>query len=567
MISQKNITRFLLIVDILLLVCLSLNILLYPPSSGYELSPYSSAKSIFFLISSIYVLSLVGVIISKKVQQKFFVFFLLTSCLYIISTPLWKKYFFFSRADGLRHIGHVIDILTTGKIPSTNYYPAIHIIIIGISYLADISFLIITGRINLLFFAIYVLSIYTLTKNIFTKLTTRRYIILSILLIPSIFLAPLSPAPHTFALNLFPLLLYLYLLHFKIQQPKTTFLLSLVSVFLPILHPLFSLFWTYFLGLMLFLDILTNCNKRNALYLTEIVILSVVSFISWFSRTVLWKRRIMMVLRWFVTPENYVSISEVSKISHFSFWKLTTFIFKWFGGYITMGVVVLLALFELISKRQYIQKTRQHKLLIFIFVASTIWTILLTFVLPTGSDIFRGIRYSVFSLELMFGYALYKNIVMKNYKRWLWVSLLIFISTLHIFNTLPSPFIEAPNGQFTIMEFTGTKWLLQNKDTDNPILGISPTTISAASNSILGVSDEAPRNQYVGDHFKNIFIHNLNSYYIWLSYADVVKYLKLWNETERFTPSDFREVRVYQKINQIYYNRGLWVYVYWGDTK
>ncbi|AHF81406.1 Hypothetical protein TES1_2031 [Thermococcus paralvinellae] len=270
-----------------------------------------------------------------------------------------------------------------------------------------------------------------------------------------------------------------------------------------------------------------------------------------------------MFLSWLNNPENYIPATEATKLRRFSPSKIIIFVLKWMGGYITMGIIVLLLLMKRLIKKEYnLLAYYPFSQLLIIFIISFVWTMLLTFVLPTGADMFRGIRYAILSLELVFGYIFYENIHSQskqkaNTYKWIFTGIISVIIILHISNSLPSPFIEAPNGELTPMEVIGTKWVLE-KGERNGIFGISTTTINGIFASILGASAELPKVTYVGDHFENLFNKKTPSRsYIWVSQVDKSMYLELWNETQRFTLIDFVKIYESKEINLVYCNEEL----------
>jgi len=220
-----------------------------PPAKGYELSIYDAYPIYlwFFLVSAVGC----GIVILlhqafAKQKSRWWIAGILTIIgvnTIILLLPEFRGYFLYGREDTLSHIGRIKDILSTGHVGTTNFYPMVHILGTTITQITGLPIEHITSILFVLFSAIYILNIYLFAKSIANHFGQVLFTVaLASPLIYSFFHANIHPA--LLSLFMIPSLLYFY--HKMEKAPHSSLsnaiAFFLVAFFIVFCHPITTIF-------------------------------------------------------------------------------------------------------------------------------------------------------------------------------------------------------------------------------------------------------------------------------------------------------------------------------------
>lgn len=220
---HKSITteRFVKLLSILAFLFIELVITIIattPSASGYEISIYEVFPWYFwfFLILSL----AIGQIIiflnifnentkKNKVWLIGLIIVLIASCI-LLSIPYSRGYVTYGRGDNLEHIGEAKDILFSGSIKPSNFYPSIHILTAVISLIGDINIIDVSNFLPRLFPFFFIFGFIIFSRFFLEK---RDEFLLSIVFFSSVLFfgangSYLAQFGQSFLL--LPLILFLY---------------------------------------------------------------------------------------------------------------------------------------------------------------------------------------------------------------------------------------------------------------------------------------------------------------------------------------------------------------------
>jgi hypothetical protein len=214
------------------------------PTTGYELSLYSSTPASVWLLLFASLAGGIGIVIHElatgrhQESRTYVIGFavVLLAATAFLSMPFIRGYATW-RADQMGHLGFVQDISLTGHVGSLNPYPMVHVLFFQIASVTGISHLTVVNLNTVLIFPVFVLAMLLLATVI---LPTRKQQLL-VTIIAAGAMTGVSRyylVPNTWSLLLLPLLLYCYFR--KGSLPFKLLLVLLLAVY-PLLHPLSSL--------------------------------------------------------------------------------------------------------------------------------------------------------------------------------------------------------------------------------------------------------------------------------------------------------------------------------------
>ncbi|MBM4444736.1 MAG: hypothetical protein FJ020_05445 [Chloroflexi bacterium] len=214
------------------------------PSTGYELSLYSSTPVSVWLLLFAGLAGGIGIVVHELATGRYqesrtyligFAVVLLSATAFL-SVPFIRGYATW-RADQMGHLGFVQDISLTGHVGSYNPYPIVHVLFYQIASITGISSVTVVNLNTVLIFPVFVLVMYLLASVI---LPTRRQQLLAAVIAAGAMtgISRYYLVPNTWSLLLLPLLLYCYFR--KGLLPFKLLLMMLLAVY-PLLHPLSSL--------------------------------------------------------------------------------------------------------------------------------------------------------------------------------------------------------------------------------------------------------------------------------------------------------------------------------------
>src|SRR5438093_3844836 len=250
--KPRHIRRLETALAILGVNCFSASLLigvLTPPASGYELSIINAFPPFFWLLpllgtacgSSILILEAFAPVQTKRWIGG--VAIVAASNTVLLISPLLHGYASYPSGDALTHLGYIKDIISTGRVGPSNFYPIVHILGATVELLALPGSLALPVVLYTSWYFVYISSMFLLAKIVTANRRDRLLVIA--------FASPLIFSnmhtvihPSMLALFLMPLLLYAYHRRqvVKSRRVETTVVLLLTAFAITFTHPITAIF-------------------------------------------------------------------------------------------------------------------------------------------------------------------------------------------------------------------------------------------------------------------------------------------------------------------------------------
>jgi len=501
----------------------------------------------------------------------------------IFLLPILKGYYFYGRGDEPTHIGKIKDLKTSGKIKENNIYPVIHILILTVSDIINMS-LPNTARIIVLwFYYIYIIYIYILSFLIFKNIRVSIFVtFISVLIGVNIELSA-----HKLASLMIPLTLFIYLKIIDTDNKNLNFkiLMLIFSIFYPFFHPLLSLILIFALVLIEIMRAYyetfheeTRLNRHDILH--ELIykirlkapLISFIIFMEWmFNHLYFWKYNVINVIKWFLGEAKGTIGRTEEVINIFSEYKINFFEVA-IKMYIDIIICLLLSLISImiIFKYENIKNNNLKKIFVLAGWIIINFLFILISILPVKFGLNRPFLYAGLISPLYIGFLLLK-LHKKTFTILLIILLILSINKILVIH--PSPYIHVPNNQVTEMEINGMDWIFNNGNKNINVMSALEIPYRFAD-LILGINGRIKRgiNSKYGtavkmpDHFgydKNEtvgLLFNKNKYLVIGNYDKIV-YSKLYPDANKFNLSDFEKLETDRAVNSIYSNNEFNVYL------
>jgi len=570
-----NIYKVTTTISFLLLTC-SLIQILNNQVQGYEFSIYSHESSFFFISSIIGIFNGIYLILltiyeNKKELWIIGLFEILFCNLLILSFSILKGYLLSNRGDVMIYIGLARDISISGHFSDSNVYPLMSIFTSSISQLSKISVLTIAQYISCLFFGLYELSIYCLSKSVFPN---KSYVLFSVISSVPIFFAWFSNNMYYMVLATFmiPLLMYCTL---KSSSSRFKILSIILYIINPFFHPITSvLIVTYIFVYYVFERKISDINKNNIISNNYLILVFVVIIFWFISEYILLNNFISLIYQVLESLDLYNQTNIYMPSSNQAMYY-----------YNALGVFTSIRTFLLMNMDEIIYYT----LFLFIFVKIiknkcdyTKNIILINFCLFAGTLLLLALFFTsrvhtpgrllnlnpnMILTPILIGYLAHNYYSNRKFVKTALILFLIMCSIITpIFSLYPSPLTMRPNEQITIQELNGENWLISKKDLNTTALGImnSPYNFGVmmfGKNSMFDRKDlpsyyEIP--QFYNKTNEKPIIFN-KSFYMVISKMDILTYTQLWKGISSYSDENFRVIREGRNY-QIYNNGEMFIY-------
>ena len=483
-------------------------ILMTPHANAYEISIYEIYPWYFwfFVIAALFTgeIMLFKIAMSKESNNLWFLGFIaiLLTDITLLFMPIIRGYITDGRGDVLTHIGFIKNIMSSGIISDTNFYPLDHILASSLSLITKINVLKVVLIIPPLFSVFYVCSMYLLGKNLFIKKNEIFFLLLfsTILLFSN---GNLIFAPSHQAFFCIPFVLYLY---FKSRTNKlsTTFsiLLVIYLFFIVYFHPEVTFF---LIVIFLFIDLsMITCNiiykneplslyfkRRNTL---NIIFICFITFCSWYFSYSFILGTFSKAIKWIIYGSDSsqyqfysdLVVTQKPDIPTLFFYTLNTY-----GQSLILGMMGLFFstrfLIIYLQKKNETPSSNYHLfssigLLMFVLIS------FLTFVGDFTIGFERTFKYVLFFSSIVSGLGIYSvfyenegfipvnlfkfkfsfnSKVLKIFSvlsTFLLLTTLLFLLYFSIFNLYFSPNIKSINSQVSETEIDGYSWFLHHRN-------------------------------------------------------------------------------------------------------
>ncbi len=562
---QTKLHRLKLLLPTIFFILISYSLLLIAkkPVIGYELSIYSATPKIFWvaiifgLFTGLFLV--VSSLYSKSKMWILGMFTIIFCNFLVISLYGLRGYILYlARGDTLSYVGLAKDVSEFGI--GSNFYPITSILISQLNQLAGISIITISKYLPSLFFIIYFLSIYCLSKSL---LPDRKYALCSIIACMPIFYAWFSLTISHMYLSLSLIPLFIYILNRNSDYRFKIFCI-IYSILFPLLHPLTSMLILIYLIVFFISEKLNFIQSRNIS--TSFILLSSISLISWFIQQPALHRNINIFFNMLkLLFKGELSSNNIQRlvnmlgyeniIRHLSFTISDEFIYY---------VLSLFVIFFVLRKNQIFAENFS-KPSIYLLNSTFFTSLLFLTIWLRNPNRVLNLNFSIIITPTLVAYLLYTFYLKKRkWKTFLLLSLIFISSVVAIFSLYPSPITIQPNDYVTISDLNGMNWLITQKDTELKTAGILSPVFRYAD-LIYGKQfrlerkdlDRLRQGLYLPDHFgfteDNLFPIDEDKYLV-ITEFDIRGFTEVWKDVDRFGKEDFIKVDFCTNVDKIYEN-------------
>ena len=568
-----------------------------PPAAGYELSIYGVYPDVLWVLISVNIFFSIYTILRSgddhagNLYYGYFSLLVIETILFFL--PVIRGYYSMSRGGGdmYHHMFVASQILHSGYFPQTDFYPIMHVwLSIVYNYLPD--FIVLMLIISVIFYMLYILSLYCLGK---TMLGTKTGgIFLSIFGIPLIFsFLHWSFIPFFFALIIFPLVLYAYQ-EIKNNPPqKGSFYICLIflSLFIVFCHPMISVVLIIMFSIFTFFEVLKRWRAKGQANIesANIVLIVSLTLVLWWLQFISILNTLQRISVALLGEASRTSIidhqMDVISKSNVSFWTVVDIFIK------TYGPVFLYFLISMVFTLYIIYHYYQNKKIVeddFIYSIQFFAALVMGVVLMTGYFvIFEPIRAAMFGLifaSILGGLFFYRVWVSLSEKRkpGLTISITLIMTLvciLTMFALYSSPWLSVPNTALTYGDKIGNDWILEYRNAKIPIVredgSLYPyskfyyESTNATRNGqpfvqyprIIPSGFGYTTNRTMGDTFS--MLRDKNVYLITTKKMELAPYavsVERRSRSEWFTDSDFIRLKQDRTVNLVYSGNefGVW---------
>lgn len=597
------------IIKILALICIivwivALLVTWNSPATKYESNIYSSTPQIFWFANILNFIFGIGIIIHQIIYKKnkhesglWIIGFVLVFLAFTSIFSLWiiRGYVFLGQGDELTHLRFIKDIINTGHIKSSNYYPVTHIYIAQISEITNIPSNIFSNCATLIYVLLSIFFMYCLAK---TSLPKKEQALLTIVIWMTYVISNwVQLTPNAFADFYFPVAIFVLMKCFFSKKIQWKVMFMILIIIFPLFHPLVGFVLALFIVFIWLFDRLVNAEhspvtKNNSRFVFAAFVISLIWCVYWTSAFQIWKNLMIDVVANLTTGTARNLSSLIGEVSYAAqYYNVVPVFFKTYTGQIVIILLTVLSLITLWRTGIFKQKIRG---LVLLFSPMPILVIAIVFLYFTSAG-FGPTRLLIFVIllcALFVGYILYElvktgKLYDNRYKKsgiklsaFSVLGMSVLLSSLFVIGFIqlyPSRYTLQPNLQITRTEFTGMNWYIENKEINTE--GTSFTVDAYRWASLFLTQEEyiyqgyryygaqLPINLRIPWHFgydkkQNIGQFYNNDIYMILSSRDRLIYQDIWPEMAaiRLQNKDFSQVEEDPSVLRLYSNGGLDIY-------
>lgn len=556
-------------------------------TTGYEASFYYSTNPLVWIVLFLCMSISLSVIFHQIYTDQYEKSYLLTIFLiqlilcksFFLYLPYIRGYLYLWAGDSLSHVGYVIDILTTGHITSTNYYPVTHLLIASVSLLSGLSVESVSRYSTPFLSIIYISFIYFFAKSV---LLDKESQLISLIISCTMFSTyQFSISPNGWSIFYAPLLLS-FLLFKNFKTLEYQILLVISFILMVFFHILSALILIFLMLEIIFLDVIFNktYSSLNTSYFKRFIkhpflnlsILECVMFSMWILSFKKFNLNLKNIYDALILGAKSTGLivdisSKLDKIQLNGI-DIVFLAIKMYGDtfiYIILAIIALWILFK--NKNKF--NSNLFIVLLFFFSCLVGYLIYLFNIIP-GFRYFaahRFLMYIVICIPIFTAYIFkYLKLTKNNFYFTICLFLIMIASIISILAVHQSPWITQPNPQITHMQISGMEWYFSyyNSSLGTVYIKILPWRYA---DQLFGIDGRINRNigmynpldNYLPDHFNYSINETLgNSYdtdkYALISKYDESTYTGVWNTTGRFSIQDFKNLENDRTVCKIYSN-------------
>lgn len=578
--GNDKLNRLVIFIFSFLLIIIVLIIANTPSATDYEVDIYGVYSWYFWIL--IITTLLIGIIVilaskSKKTLTSGFFIIVVTNVV-LLGLQFFRGYFFYPGGDLFTHVGFTKDILESGHIPSYNFYPFQHILTVNISQIGDISLGISSRLLSIIFYLLFVISLYIFIKNYSIPKSKYCLVLGTLLIFGSQYTSPL---PNILSFLFFPLIFFL-IIKIKIgsSEIRSNILLFIIVLSVIFFHPITSL---YLLAVLVFFK-MTNYfsfmffdRSYELPHLNKTILSSIGAWIFWHMGFSSIRRGVTRTIYsiFYGSTLNPRAKELTQTLGMFDIELLDIikkFIFD-YGIFSILFLMVVLYMAYLSSNKEKLKSFfKQGEVLfftslVFVFAGWSVINFFADFV--TFSRVFKFvILFSflligfIFSFFMSFRFDSYiKN---KNKHLVVMSMLVIFVLIVSVFSVYPSPTSLSSNLQITEQENEGMRWFFNVQNEERPTWEEGIRQYRWADFIYGREGENRPtnirRDPNVKDHFGydelNRMGENYSGYFI-NTEIHMITYKTIFSDYEgywRFNESSYEKLKNDDSVNKIYNN-------------
>ena len=491
--------------------------------------------------------------------------------------------------DHISYLGMTKDILSTGHVGASNFYPITHIIFSETTLLTGVQASIVENLSTAVMSLFFVICTYLLAGVMFKDV---RYRVLATLIAGSTLLAGaynVVSAPNGLSILMLPFLFYLYFI--QSSEHRYSILLIIILFMYPFFHPLSS---AVVIVALLILSIFkwfapksfsgdTGLGEKfisTAYFLFEIGVFTI-----WISSFAILRQGVEQA--WFQITLGIGSGqleqigTSLDKLNIFGL-DAVIFVFKLYGAQIVLTIIAIIGILFLLRRHRGETTDREIQniapLTIIFFLCGVLFLAFL-FGLPgtqvgAGQQGRRFLGYYEILLPVFATIAycqISKFNSLRKFTNIMILPVLCVTLTLSLASLYASSFIKQPNTQVTDMDMTGMKWFIQEKDQATYIKFISAYPFRY-SDAILGYetthtvrfdishSRESISNHFGYTDFNTIGEQSSRNFYLTMTKYDRTVYTTIWKDVGRYVEKDFELLSYDTTMSNIYSNGETYFY-------
>mgnify|MGYP006910657449 CR=1 FL=1 len=477
------------------------------PTVGYEVSIYNAYPSYFWFLVIASIACGIGILLYQAFAQEKsrwwvlgLVIIILVNTIFLLM-PEFRGYSFYARGeDTLTHAGYIRDILNTGHVGESNYYPIEHILGTNLIQVSGISLEDVSALFFVLFSGMYIITIYPLAKS--TSKHSGQVLLIVAFASPLIYsFFHVNISPNIFSLFMLPCLLYFYhkrelIPSNRMENTIAVLILAFCIVFFHAVTTLFTIivFFVFGLAYALYSNFIVRRLSEHRQYgivgknFLRITFILFIAFFMWYFSYSSICNSFRRVADWLIyqigTPLFDAQLETLRETG--PTWSQT---FELFVN--RYGAIFLLLLLSSICCIYVIRKSlsKAHNIGPMMFTYAIQFTIALFIsVIMLFGYFFEYNPVRVFRLPLLMGTILSGLVVYdfvsgytrkKSNKRnklrqrlfiiVIWMTIMVMV-TLSFGSVYNSPRVYLPNSQTTSMDLVGTEWLDKSKSPDIRII-------------------------------------------------------------------------------------------------
>jgi len=580
-----------------------------PPASGYEISIYDAYPWYFwfFLVASI--AGGIGILVHQAfAKEKSNCWVAGLSIIIIANTiflllPEFRGYAFYGRGDTPTHLGHIRDILNTGHVGESNFYPIEHLLGASLVRVAGVSLENITSLFFVLFSGIYIANMYLLAKSA-GKHSGQALLTIAFAspLIYSFFHVNIHP--NILSLFMVPCLLYFYHkreLHSS-NRLENTIVLLLLAFLITFFHPVTTLFviiifFTFGLAYVLYSRFLSHGSSEHGQYgiigknFFGVSLIMFITFFIWYFSYVSICQSFKRVADWLLyqigKPLVMAQLEPLAEAELTPFQTFELFVNRYGAVFLLLFVSSISLIYVL---KRILSKNRDLEPVTFTYSVQFLMALFIGTIMLFGYfveyNLIRVARLPLLMGTILSGLVIYDFIasyVKNNPKKLIFTAVtgivIIAMAALSLGSVYNSPRTCKLNSQVTWMDVVGTKWFERSKSLDIPVIVNSAQSLHRFEDYNFGI-DSSPitrariDRKRLPSHFgyagNNTIAEALDfrDRYMVLFKLDKVAPLffpeNVRPKVYQWTTEDFKRLRIDSYTAQIYDNGGFEVWRVYG---